>query len=268
MDNNKVEAIEANDRKLGSLEDEAGAVSRLFMIYMNSLFNLGSRKILQIDDLGSCPSIDQSGYLYNRFDTEWKRECIKKPKKPSLWNVLVRTVGFWRFNFAMALYLVYAGSGFGPILILSSLTRHFEGVERLPVSEVWILVALLFVVPMIGSIAYAQSSVIFAHIAVQFRNVMIAALYRKALVLGPSARQQTSTGQIVNMFSTDTKQLQNLMQFYSNIYASPPQIIVSLALIYLQVGNATWVGLALLLAFMPFNGIIFGKLAALRRLKM
>ena len=63
-------------------------------------------------------------------------------------------------------------------------------------------------------------------------------IYRKALSLSPAARQKTSTGQIINMFSTDTKQLQMFLNFMNNVALAPLQIIVALALIWLQVGSA------------------------------
>ena len=251
-----------------SLEDAAGPISRMFMFYLSGLLQKGSNKLLELEDLGTAPTRDRCAYLYKKFEFEWGKEVSKPEKKRSLWNALLRTVGVWRFWLSMFLYTINAAAGFGPILILNALVRHFDDVQRLPVALVWILVALLFFVPVIGSVAYSQSNVILNHIAVQFRNVLVSALYRKALVLGPSAKQTTSTGQIVNMFSTDTKQLVNLMQFLSMIVVAPSQIIVALALIYLQVGYAMFVGLGLMIILTPFNGFVFAKLSSYRREKM
>jgi len=106
-----------------------------------------------------------------------------------------------------------------------------------------------------------------AHIGTQFRNVLISSIYRKSLILSPASRQSSSTGQIVNMFSNDTGQLQRLMFFLGMIALAPAQIAVCLALIYEQVGNATWVGLGLMIILMPVNVFIFAQMSSIRREK-
>ena len=106
-----------------------------------------------------------------------------------------------------------------------------------------------------------------AHIGTQFRNALISAIYRKSLILSPAARQSSSTGQIVNMFANDTGQLQRLMFFLGMIALAPVQIAICLALIYQQVGNATWVGLGLMIILMPVNVFIFAQMGAIRRVK-
>jgi ABC-type multidrug transport system fused ATPase/permease subunit len=87
-----------------------------------------------------------------------------------------------------------------------------------------------------------MSNIIIAHVSIQFRNALVNKIYRKAMLLSPAARQKSSTGQIINMFSNDTKQIESFLFFLNNIIVAPAQIIVALALIYLQVGIATFVG--------------------------
>ena len=127
-----------------SLEDAAGPISRMFMFYLSGLLQKGSNKLLELEDLGTAPTRDRCAYLYKKFEFEWGKEVSKPEKKRSLWNALLRTVGVWRFWLSMFLYTINAAAGFGPILILNALVRHFDDVHRLPVALVWILVALLF----------------------------------------------------------------------------------------------------------------------------
>jgi ABC-type multidrug transport system fused ATPase/permease subunit len=154
------------------------------------------------------------------------------------------------------------------VLILNALVKNFEGLEPLPPSTLWIYVALMFVFPMVSSICTAQSNNVFSHIGIQFRNCLINMIYRKSLKLSPSSRQKQSTGMIVNMFSNDTKQLQFFMNFFASSAVAPLQIIVSLALIYLQVGPATFVGFGIMLLVIPFNLYIFTLLNRLRQRKV
>eukprot|EP01034_Spumella_vulgaris_P043593 gene43593-54155_t len=156
---------------------------------------------------------------------------------------------------------------FGPVLILNALVKHFQKTKILSPAELWIFVALIFVLPMLGSIFAAHSNVLVCHIGLQFRNALITMIYRKSLLLSPAARQVSSTGQIVNMFSNDTAQMQRFLQFFNNVMLAPPTIGVCLYLIYVQVGPATFVGLALMVITMPMNGVIFGMLGELRKKK-
>lgn len=251
-----------------SSEDAASPLSAFFMTYLNPLLTLGFKKDLEHEDLGETSVQDQSGRLFETFNKHWQDEMKLNPEKRSLWKVMWKTVGYGKLVLSITLYAFYAGISFGPIMILNRLTQHFEGVSVLPAKILWILVALVFVLPMLASLLAAQSNIIMAHFGMQFRNALINAIYRKALKLSPASRQKQSTGMIVNMFSNDTGQLQRFLFFLNNCALAPAQIAVALALIYQQVGPSTFVGLGFMLILMPFNGIIFGMLMKTRRLKV
>ena len=157
-------------------------------------------------------------------------------------QVLWKTAGLHNVALALFYYSLYAGISYGPILILNSLVQHFQGTKIIPLGVLWFNVSLIFALPMMGSLYASMSNIILAHVSVQFRNVLVNKIYRKAMVLSPAARQKSSTGQIITMFSNDTKQIQSFLFFLNNIIVAPAQIIVALALIYLQVGVATFVG--------------------------
>jgi ABC-type multidrug transport system fused ATPase/permease subunit len=89
----------------------------------------------------------------------------------------------------------------------------------------------MFVLPMVGTILAAHSNIVLAHAGVQFRNALIDIIYRKSLKLSPASRQKSSTGQIVNMFSNDTAQMQRFLFFLNNMILAPPVIAVCLFLI-------------------------------------
>lgn len=197
---------------------------------------------MEHDDLGPTALQDQCNPTYIEFERHFAAELKKPEKKRDLWNVLIRTFGVWKFTNALLLYAVYNALTFGPILILNALVQHLEGTQVLSTSTLWTLVAFLFVIPIVGSLLAARSNVVLAHAGLVIRNVLINKIYRKSLVLSPAARQSSSSGQIVNMFSNDTNQLQRFMFFINNCVLALPTIIVSTYLIYVQVGPATFVG--------------------------
>ena len=255
-----------------SFEDQASWLSKTFLLYLNPLFALGSSatadKQIEIVDLGPTSTQDRALVLYTEFMKQWQHERRLKPEQRSLWYVLWRTVGYNKLIYAIGLYLLYSASSFGPVLILNALVKHFQGTSELSTSTLWILVSLMFVIPMIGSIFAAHSNVELAHCGVQFRNAMVTAIYRKSLRLSPGSKQQSSTGQIVNMFSNDTAQLQRFLFFLNNMIVAIPMIVVCLFLIYLQVGVSTFVGLGLIIITIPLNGVVFGWLGEIRKRKV
>ena len=251
-----------------SQEDESDWISYITMSYLNPLLGWGSKNDLQIEDLGNTSDEDRADLLYQKFNLYWNEESKKIPEKRSLWNVLWRTVGYFRLFLAIALYAGYAAISYGPVMILNRLVQHFQGTNVLSTSIVALLVSLMFILPVIGSILYAHSNNILAHMGIQFRNALTNAIYRKSLKLSPAAKQKQSTGMIVNMFSNDTAQLQRFLFFMNNCTIAPFQIAVCIGLIYQQVGVGAFVGLGLMIVLVPFNGFIFTMLNDVRRKKV
>ena len=256
-----------------SMEDKASFISRLFILYLNPLFAKGAAANgmaaqIELVDLGPTSDQDKTKRLYVEFMKQWEIEKRLPENRRSLWFVLWRTVGYDRLFLAVTFYAGYSACNFGPIMILNALVKNFEGTAVLSTTVLWILVSLMFVLPMVGTILAAHSNIVLAHAGVQFRNALIDIIYRKSLKLSPASRQKSSTGQIVNMFSNDTAQMQRFLFFLNNMILAPPVIAVCLFLIYLQVGPSTFVGLALIIVVIPMNAVIFGWLGAVRKAKV
>mmetsp|Transcript_15499 Transcript_15499/g.34859 ORF Transcript_15499/g.34859 Transcript_15499/m.34859 type:complete len:1179 (+) Transcript_15499:976-4512(+) len=105
-----------------------------------------------------------------------------------------------------------------------------------------------------------------AHLSVFVRTALSTMLYKKALTVSAAGRLQTSTGQVVNMMSNDTAQLQRFLQFMGFFFVAPLQIVIALVMIYQQIGNATWVGVAVMIVLVPVNMIVFTVVNKYRRL--
>jgi ABC-type multidrug transport system fused ATPase/permease subunit len=224
---------------------------------------------LEHEDLGAVSTQDSCEYLHIRFEKYFAEEKRTKPfEKRSLWHVLWRTSGYEKLILGIVLYAIYQTEAFGPILILTHLVRYFEGLEHLTTAELAVLVALIFILPFTGSIFIAHSNAIFAHIGLQMRNVLITKIYRKALRLSPAARAVSSSGQIVNMFSSDTQQVQKFLYFFNSLVMTFPTLGVCLYLIYQQMNVATFAGLGLVFVVIPLNVVGFFLMNVLRSKKV
>jgi len=134
-----------------------------------------------------------------------------------------------------------------------------------PMFNPWVEVVGLGIVPLIVSLLQTRHNAIMAHAGVFVRTAVSTLLYRKALTVSAAGRAMTSTGQVVNMMSNDTMQLQRFLQFAGFTFIAPLQIIIALVLIYKQVGNATWVGIAYMIFLMPINVWVMTVVSKMRR---
>ena len=307
-----------------SLEDKANCFELWWMSYLNPLLDLGSRKVLDGDDVGVTSEMDRAERAYACAKKEWddqvelcriKNEPLlklmkereaeqlaeeqqkepelgdvgdKKPKKqqkpivlrePSITMSLVYSFGVGKIALAMVYQVLSSLLAFIPVLILNDLVKYFEwfafGQSMAALDETivpfktivnpWVEVLGLGIVPLMVSIFQTRHNAIMAHLGIFVRTAVSTLLYRKSLCVSAGGRAMTSTGQVVNMMSNDTMQLQRFLQFAGFTLTAPIQIIISLVLIFKQVGNATWVGIAYMVFLMPVNMWVFSVVGRMRR---
>ncbi|KAL7550859.1 hypothetical protein ACHAWF_014062 [Thalassiosira exigua] len=288
-----------------SAEDRASCLSSWLLLYLSPLLRLGATKVLEPADVGPPSKRDRAEACHAQVRALWKVEVEKTrvrndrnreahqrdldavkgddaaarkkraklgtfvPKSPPLGRVLFRAFGRLPILYAVGLYVLSALLQFLPVLILNDLVGYFESPDpanyRALFFHPWGDVAGLFFFPLLVSLFQTRSQVILNHCAVFIRTSVSTLLFEKALSISAAGRAQTSTGQVVNMMSNDTQQLQRFLQFVGFTMVAPIQIILALVLIHRQVGNATWVGVAFMLCLVPVNSVVFSNVSKMRR---
>jgi len=285
-----------------SLEDRANPLSLLSLSYLNPLLALGSTKVLDSDDIGVPSEQDRAERSYEGTRKVFDEQCIvcadanveikrqhqakidacttqeekdkvppPKIKEPSVAYSLIVSFGGLRIAVAMVYYFIAALLGFVPVLILKDLVTYFEFVASDAPGDYdgyanpWAEVVALGVLPLLISSLQTRHQAVMAHCGVFVRTAVSTMLYRKALRVSAGGRAKTSTGQVVNMMSNDTMQLQRFLQFGGMTLVAPVQIIVALYLIYREVGNATWVGVGYMVLLAPVNIWVFSIVSNMRR---
>lgn len=308
-----------------SLEDRANCFGLWWMTYLNPLLDLGSRKVLDADDVGVPSCQDRADRAYMATKQAWddqvelcrihnesllqkhhkqqqrRRSQNSGPmapsegnnnatatdednssplelKEPSVAVSLVNSFGSWKIVMAILFQIISALLSFVPVLILDDLVRYFEwhtvkeispDPDSVPpfqgMAPPWLEVVGLGLIPFFVSLLQTRHNAIMAHCGVFVRTAVSTLLYRKALTVSAAGRAKTSTGQVVNMMSNDTMQLQRFLQFIGMTMIAPLQIVIALVLIYQQVGNAMWVGVAYMVFLMPINMWVFSVVGKMRR---
>ncbi len=222
--------------------------------FLTPLLNLGAKRPLILEDLGSVPSSDRAKVQLQNFEES----------KDSVKTFLLKHHK-WELALGMFLNLVYASLGFVPPLLLRAIVSHLDGTDRLETTALWVHVALFLVAPTLASIAGENSRVIMSRLGTRVKTAIMTRVFNKAMRLNARAMSKTSTGTIVNLMSNDAQQIQRFANFCNLLWTSPIQIGVALWLIYREVGNAMWVGFGFMVILFPFTGVVFAIVSKCRR---
>ena len=85
------------------------------------------------------------------------------------------------------------------------------------------------------------------------RTALNVAIYKKSLVLSNGARRKQAAGGMINLMSGDTRVLMDVPGTLNSIGLSPFKILVSMVLIWRDLGSSAFAGFAGLLLLLPLG---------------
>jgi ABC-type bacteriocin/lantibiotic exporter with double-glycine peptidase domain len=97
------------------------------------------------------------------------------------------------------------------------------------------------------------------------RSAVTTAIYRKSLRLSASARQRKTVGEIVNLMQLDSAKLEMFMTQVHSLWDGIFQIIGYMVILYVYIGPAAFVGLAVMVVAIPVMGKVMMSLQRLNR---
>lgn len=220
---------------------EAGVLSRLTFSWLHTLLDIGSRRILQKEDVPILGPHDRASSLYDRFSDKWSQErqpnSVRKALFKAFWREFVGC-GFLGLGRVSLMYV-------GPVLI-QSFVNVTAGNSRFKHGG-QVLVAVLLLSQSTQILVNHQYQFYCNRLGMQIRSALITSLYRKGLRLSSSARQSHGLGQIVNYMSVDAKGMADVVLQLHNAWMLPMQITIAIAILVNVVKVATVAGLAVML---------------------
>ncbi|KAK9869834.1 hypothetical protein WA026_003563 [Henosepilachna vigintioctopunctata] len=102
------------------------------------------------------------------------------------------------------------------------------------------------------------------HLGMKLRVACCSLIYRKALRLSSTALGQTTVGQVVNLLSNDVNRFDVAVMFAHHLWVGPLETLVVLYLLYTKIGESAFVGIIILIIFIPIQMYIGKKISKIR----
>ena len=254
-------------------EVSASQFSRLIFAWMTPLFKLGSTRYLEQADIPEYFEEDTANNCFERFEQEWKaiekdleKQAKLKENERSIYYMFKASARFvgWLFLYDIMVYIGYSTFQFAPPILLNEIIACLEGTRYRTPTEMWLLAFGLLILPLCGTLCFTQHNKLMHRIGLQLRNAFSSKIFRKAMVLSNAGKGLSSTGQIVNIMANDAEKPMHFLRMANFLWGGTLRAIVCIILIYVQIGNATWAGVALLSLLFPINKRVFTIVRKLR----
>uniref|UniRef100_A0A674BLT2 ATP binding cassette subfamily C member 2 n=1 Tax=Salmo trutta TaxID=8032 RepID=A0A674BLT2_SALTR len=93
-------------------------------------------------------------------------------------------------------------------------------------------------------------------LGMKVRTAIMAAVYKKALVVSNDARKESTVGETVNLMSADAQRFNDVVNFIHLLWSCPLQIALAIAFLWIELGPAVLAGLAVMVLMVPINGLL------------
>jgi ATP-binding cassette subfamily C (CFTR/MRP) protein 1 len=261
------DAVMAEKHKPAAI-DSANLFSRIFYSWLTPLMKLGKKRPIHDEDLYEVPQDVDAHGVNELFERYWKEQL--KLSKPSLAKALINCY-FYSFWGAALLKILADALTFLQPQLLTWLITYVANVQfkppgqEPPAWEGYIIALALFVDPILVSLLTNSYFTITMTIGLKIRTILITSIFKKSLRLSPAARNNMSTGQTINMMSTDASKLDLFMGYAHYTWTTLLQIAAACGLLIRALGPPALAGIAVLVILIPLQGRAARSIAGARK---
>ncbi|XP_077585449.1 ATP-binding cassette sub-family C member 2 [Stigmatopora nigra] len=125
--------------------------------------------------------------------------------------------------------------------------------------EGYVYAVLLLVVALLQSLFLQQYFQRCFVLGMKVRTAIMAAVYKKALVVSNDTRKESTVGETVNLMSADAQRFNDVTNFIHLLWSCPLQIALSIFFLWQELGPSVLAGLAVVVLMVPINGLLANK---------
>ncbi|XP_011377129.1 canalicular multispecific organic anion transporter 1 [Pteropus vampyrus] len=123
---------------------------------------------------------------------------------------------------------------------------------------------LLFAVASIQSICLQYHFQLCFVLGLNVRTIIMASVYKKALILSNRDRKQYTIGETVNLMSVDSQKLMDVANYIQMLWSTVLQIAFSIFFLWIELGPSVLAGVGLMAILIPVNAIFTTKSRAIQ----
>ncbi|XP_039727463.1 ATP-binding cassette sub-family C member 2 [Pteropus medius] len=123
---------------------------------------------------------------------------------------------------------------------------------------------LLFAVASIQSICLQYHFQLCFVLGLNVRTIIMASVYKKALILSNRDRKQYTIGETVNLMSVDAQKLMDVANYIQMLWSTVLQIAFSIYFLWIELGPSVLAGVGLMAILIPVNAIFTTKSRAIQ----
>ncbi|XP_043489860.1 ATP-binding cassette sub-family C member 10 [Polistes fuscatus] len=267
---------------LGTAMEDATLGSKLLFHWVTPLMEKGVQGLLNhTDDLFDLPENITTNTISQKIDKHSKIQTLTNgtediianerilqqdtnviQNKLTLLSLLHKCFGWQFYAVGILKFIADCSSFMGPIL-LSRLISFIEDKNE-PISYGYLYASLIIVSALVGAFCNAHFTFWMSLVGLKIRSTIVTLIYRKTLSSSNvHLHQQFNFGEIVNFMTTDNDRLVNSCPSFHTFWSIPLELIVTLYLLYQQIGISFLAGVTFAIILIPINKIIANKIGVL-----
>ncbi|KAL0177128.1 hypothetical protein M9458_026022, partial [Cirrhinus mrigala] len=123
----------------------------------------------------------------------------------------------------------------------------------------YLYAVLLLLVAFVQSVVLQQYFQQCFSLGMKVRTALMAAVYKKALVVSNDSKKESTAGEIVNLMSADAQRFNDVTNFIHLLWSCPLQIALSIIFLWIELGPSVLAGLLAMVLMVPINGWLATK---------
>lgn len=265
------ESAESEPRESFSLVspyDSAHILSRAYCSWIAPFLKLGNKRPLKLTDLPPPPGFLKAEGLYKEWVSRgWSRDG-------SLLYALI--VQFFPSYLTCAMfYLISTFTPFIQPFLLRSLIifvgDYLKEDSVVPLSRGISLIFVMILTQLMSSLLSIKGFLLTQALQTKLNSTMTSLIHAKALSLSAESVSEHSIGEILTLMTTDIYRISAAIESFDTIWKAPLEVFLCWSSMYFLIGNAMWLGIAVMCALLPITAIIskirFRLLKQLRKVR-